>query len=73
MQQKKANCLSDCISESTASKKREKILPFYLALVRLYLEYCAERRDPLYKKDINKLKQVQPRLTKMTKGLERRG
>lgn len=36
----KDNCLLGCVSKSVASRLREVIIPFYLALVRLHLKCC---------------------------------
>ena len=66
---KKANAILGCIKTRIVSKSHKVLVPLYLALARLNLEYCVQFWTPHFKKDAEKLEQVQRRVTRIIKGL----
>ena len=70
MAPKKANPILGCINRGIVSKSHKVLVPFYLVLVRPHLEYCVQFWTPHFKKDADKLEQVQGRAIRMIRGLE---
>ena len=67
---KKANVILACINRNIVLKSCEVLIPHYSALGRPYFEYCVQVWTPHFKKDANKLEQVQRRATRVIRGLE---
>ncbi|KAM9614509.1 uncharacterized protein ACIBXB_021493 [Morphnus guianensis] len=66
----KANRILGCITRSMASRSSEVIPPLYCALVRPHLESCIQLWGPQRRTDMDLLKWVQRRATKMIRGLQ---
>ncbi|KAK4823159.1 hypothetical protein QYF61_026935 [Mycteria americana] len=62
---KKVISILDCIRKNITIKSKEVIFPLYSALARLHLECCVQ-----HKRDVDLLKQVHLRATKVIKGLD---
>ena len=63
-----AYCTLGMIKRTINFKNKDVVVKLYKALVRPKLEYCIQAWRPYFKKDIEKLEQVQHRATKMITG-----
>jgi len=61
----KANPSPNCIPSCMTSRARERILPLCSALVRPHRESCVRLWNPQHRTDMDLLKRVQRRATKM--------
>lgn len=66
---RKINSILICIRNSTVNRTRKVIILLYLVLVRPYLEHCVQFWTH-YKKEIETLKYILRRITKLVNGLE---
>lgn len=67
-----ANCILGCIgNREQPAGPRSDPSPLFVALVRPWLQHCIQFGGCCYKKDIDILRSVQWRPTKMVRGLER--
>ena len=56
---RKANHTLSCIHRCISSRSKEVILPLYVALVRLQLEYCVQFWAPHFKRVVDNMERVQ--------------
>ena len=69
---RKANRTSSCIHRCILNRSKEVILPLYVTLVRLQLEYCIQFWAPHFKRDVDSIERVQRRATRMIRGQQGR-
>ena len=65
-----ANRKLGMIKRGFKNKSKETMLPLYKSMVRPHLDYCIQAWKPHLRKDVDRLKKVQRRATKMIEGLE---
>ena len=65
-----ANRKLGMIKRGFKNKSKEIMLPLYKSMVRPHLDYCIQAWKPHLRKDVDRLKKVQRRATKMIEGLE---
>src|SRR5678816_4586531 len=66
----KANKMLGIINRNVVYKSKEVISKLYNSYVRPVIEYCAQVWAPYLKKDLDMLKRVQRRATRMISGFE---
>jgi len=66
----KAGYILGCIRRRMPSRSRLVILPLYSALLRPHLESCVQLWSTQHRKDMELLKGVQRRATKVSRGME---
>jgi len=66
----KDNGIVGWINRSMASRSREVILPLLSTLVRSHLEYCLQFWNPQRRKDMDLLKRIRKRTTKVIRVME---
>ena len=67
---KKANCILGCIRRSVTSRSRKVSLPLNSTFMRPHLEYYIQLLEPQHKKDMERLKWVPWKATKIIRKLE---
>jgi hypothetical protein len=70
LRQQSRNKILGIIKRTVISRDKDIILRFYKSLVRPHLEYCVQAWCPHFRKDIDVLKKMQRRATKMTRGFK---
>ena len=65
----KGNHVLGMIRSNITYKEKSLIVPLYKAIVRPHLEYCIQAWSPYLRKDIDMLKKIQRRASKLIPGL----